>query len=62
MSRQAEKPHLAMLIEEEGSLGGGPPRGFNHLVVFVAAEFLQSRRASGFLEILDCSISDDFFR
>ena len=40
-SRQAEERRLAMLDRRRGeTLVGGPPKDFNHLVVFVATEFL----------------------
>ena len=48
LSKRAEKPRLAMLIEEdERTLGGvAPPKGcFNHLVVVFAAEFFFSEAA-----------------
>ena len=44
LSKRAEKPRLAMLVEEdERTLGGWPPKGcFNHLVVVLAAGFFSS--------------------
>ena len=53
LSRRGEEPHLAVLNSRRMDLGGvASQRDINHLVLSLAVEFLQSRRAS---------LSKDFF-